>query len=116
MPARFSIKGSTIAVPIERKPGDTAPDELSRWLLKIPKGSFKQTLELEFSLEIKDSTSTIFAITPAGSFGSGSGTAWYPQIVDAENIRMLGIGQLDFRTDKDSVVVTTGIDPAKARN
>lgn len=113
MPARFSIKGSTIAVPIERKPGDTAPDELSRWLLKIPKGSFKQTLELEFSLEIKDSTSTIFAITPAGSFGSGTGTAWYPQIVAAENVRMLGIGQLDFRTDKDSVVVSTGIDPAK---
>lgn len=114
MPARFSIKGSTSAVPIERKPGDTAPDELGRWLLKIPEGSFKQTLELEFSLEIKDSTSTTFAITPAGSFGSGSGTAWYPQIVDAENVRMLGIGQLDFRTDKDSVVVSTGLDPAKA--
>ena len=115
MPARFSIKGSTIAVPIERKPGDTAPDELGRWLLKIPKGSFQQTLELEFSLEIKESTSSIFAITPAGSFGSGSGTAWYPQIVDAENVRMLGLGQLDFRTDQDSVVVTTGIDPAKAQ-
>lgn len=112
--ARFSIKGSTGAVPIERKPEDKAPDELSRWLLKIPDGSFKETLELEFSLEIKDSMSTIFAITPAGSFGSGSGTAWYPQIVDAENVRLLGLGQLDFRTDKDSVVVSTGIDPAKA--
>lgn len=114
MPVRFSIKGRAGAVPLERKPADTAPDELSRWLLKIPEGSFKQTLELEFSLEIKDSTSTLFAITPAGSFGSGSGTAWYPQIVDAENVRMLGIGQLDFRTNQDSVVVTTGIDPAKA--
>lgn len=113
-PARFSIKGSTSNIPIERKPGDTAPDELSRWLLKIPKGSFKETLELEFELEIKDSTTTIFAITPAGSFGSGSGTAWYPQIVDAENVRMLGIGQLDFQTAKDSVVVSTGLDPAKA--
>lgn len=114
MPARFSIKGSTTAVPIERKPGDTAPDELGRWLLKIPEGSFKQTLELEFSFEIKDSTSTTFAITPAGSFGSGSGTAWYPQIVDAENVRMLGTGQLDFRTDKDSIVISTGLDPVKA--
>jgi tetratricopeptide (TPR) repeat protein len=114
MPARFSIRGSANAVPIERKPADTAPDELSRWLLKIPEGSFKQTLELEFSLEIKDSTTTIFAITPAGSFGSGSGTAWYPQIVDAENVRMLGIGQLDFRTDHDSVVISTGLNPAKA--
>ena len=113
MPARFSIKGSTIVVPIERKPGDTAPDELSRWLLKVPEGSFKDTLNLEFSLEIKDSTSTIFAITPAGSFGSGTGTAWYPQIVDTENVRMLGIGQLDFRADKDSVVVSTGINPAE---
>lgn len=113
MPARFSIKGSTSAVPIERKPGDTAPDELSRWLLKIPKGSFKETVELEFALEIKDSTSTTFAITPAGSFGSGSGTAWYPQIVDAENVRMLGIGRLDFRTAQDSVVISTGLDPSK---
>jgi tetratricopeptide (TPR) repeat protein len=112
--ARFSIKGSGSSVSIERKPADTAPDELGRWLLKIPEGSFKQTLQLEFSLEIKDSPSTLFAITPAGSFGSGSGTAWYPQIVDSENVRMLGIGQLDFRTDKDLVVVTTGIDPAKA--
>ncbi|HYJ04700.1 MAG TPA: hypothetical protein VEX43_06175, partial [Chthoniobacterales bacterium] len=116
VPARFSIKGSTSAVSIERKPGDTAPDELGRWLLKIPDGSFKQTLELEFALEIKDSTSAIFAITPAGSFGSGSGTAWYPQIVDAENVRMLGIGQLDFRTNKDSVVVSTGLDPAQAES
>lgn len=112
--ARFSINGSAGAVPIERKPADTAPDELGRWLLKIPEGSFKQTLELEFSLEISDSTSTLFAITPGGSFGSGSGTAWYPQIVDSENVRMLGIGQLDFRTDKDLVVVTTGVEPAKA--
>jgi tetratricopeptide (TPR) repeat protein len=111
--ARFSIKGSTTAVPIERKPGDTAPDELGRWLLKIPEGSFKETLELEFSLEIKDSISTTFAITPAGSFGSGTGTTWYPQIVDAENIRQLGLGQLDFRTGKDSVVISTGLDPAR---
>lgn len=116
MPARFSIKGSPSAIPIERKPGDTAPDELGRWLLKIPEGSFTQILELEFALEIKDSTSTTFAITPAGSFGSGSGTAWYPQIVDAENVRMLGIGRLDFRTDKDSVVVSTGLDPTKAES
>lgn len=115
-PAHFSIKGGSNAVPIERKPGDIAPDELSRWLLKVPKGSFKETLELEFALEIKDSTSTTFAITPAGSFGSGSGTAWYPQIVDAENVRMLGIGQLDFRTAKDSVVISTGLDPAKAES
>ena len=112
--ARFSIKGSADAVPIERKPSDTAPDELGRWQLKIPDGSFKEILELEFSLEIKDSMSTIFAITPAGSFGSGSGTAWYPQIVDAENVRLLGIGQLEFRTDKDWVVVSTGLDPIKA--
>jgi tetratricopeptide (TPR) repeat protein len=111
--ARFSIKGSTGTVSIERKPGDTAPDEVSRWLLKIPNGSFKETLELEFSLEIKDSISTIFAITPAGSFGSGTATAWYPQIVDAENIRLLGLGQLNFRTDKDSVVISTGLDPAR---
>jgi tetratricopeptide (TPR) repeat protein len=101
---------------MERKAGDTAPDELGRWLLKIPEGSFKQTLELEFSLEIKDSTTTIFAITPAGSFGSGSGTAWYPQIVDAENVRMLGIGELDFRIDKDLVVISTGLDAMKAES
>ena len=112
--ARFSIKGSADAIPIERKPSDTAPDELSRWLLKISNGSFKETLELEFALEIKDSMSTIFAITPAGSFGSGSGTAWYPQIVDTENVRLLGLGQLEFRTGKDSVVISTGLDPANA--
>lgn len=113
MPARFSIRGSSSNVPLERKPGDTAPDELGRWLLKIPEGSFKQTLELEFAVEIKDSASTTFAITPAGSFGSGSGTAWYPQIVDAENVRMLGIGRLDFRTAQDWVVISTGLDPSK---
>jgi tetratricopeptide (TPR) repeat protein len=112
--ARFSIKGRADAIPIERKPSDTAPDELSRWLLRIPEGSFKEILELEFLLEIKDSMSTIFAITPAGSFGSGSGTAWYPQMVDAENVRLLGIGQLDFRTNQDAVVISTGLDPAKA--
>jgi tetratricopeptide (TPR) repeat protein len=114
MPARISIKGSSDALPIERKPADTAPDELGRWLLKIPDRSSNQTLELEFSFEIKDSISILFAVTPACSFGSGTSTAWYPQIVNAENIRMLGIGQLDFRTDKDSVVVSTGLDPVKA--
>lgn len=112
--ARFSIKGIADAVSLERKPGDTAPDEVARWLLKIPDGSIKETLEVEFSLEIIDSMSTIFAITPEGSFGSGSATAWYPQIVDAENIRQLGLGQLDFRTGKDLVVISTGLDPAEA--
>ncbi len=111
-PVRFSIKGARTFLPIERKPGDTGPDELGRWQLKIPNAPFRRRLELEFSLEIKDSTSPIFAITAAGSFGSGVSTAWYPQIVNTENVRMLGIGELDFRTDDDSVVVTTGIDPA----
>jgi tetratricopeptide (TPR) repeat protein len=111
MPARFSIKGSAGSLPLERKAGDTAPDELARWILKIPDGSFKQTLELEFSLEIKDSITTIFAITPECSFGSGAGTGWYPQIVDAENVRLLGLGELDFRTPEGSVLVSTGLDP-----
>jgi hypothetical protein len=82
------------------------PKELRRWRIALPGTNMPdEPLILSFSYRTGQSNSTIFAITPEVAFAGGTATAWYPQLVDAAGIRMLGTGIISFDAPKDFTIV-----------
>jgi tetratricopeptide (TPR) repeat protein len=67
--------------------------ELRRWTAAVPPA---RPDRLSFSLDIAANAATLFALTSEFVLAAGVGCAWYPQIVDRDDVRLTGTGEIAF--------------------
>ena len=105
--------GGRTPVILARKDDPNTPAHLRRWTLDVPTAP-AGPLRLAFSYRIEPTTSPLYAITAEGSFASGTGTAWYPQVERQDGaVRMPGLGTIRYDAGKDTVIAggATGAGP-----
>jgi len=80
--------------------------DLRRWRVALPAGR-EPPERLSFSLRLEQRSGLLFALARDAVFVSAAAFAWYPQVVDENDIRLLGVGVLSYRLG-DLTVVSSG--------
>lgn len=91
-------------VHVTSQPDPSVPAELRRWKLDIDKPG-TSIVYLRFSYRLPGKSSSIFAVTPEAAFAGGVATAWYPEFIDRNGSRSLGLGDLRITVPSEFVVV-----------
>jgi tetratricopeptide (TPR) repeat protein len=85
--------------------------ELRRWSA-IVAPDMPRPLRLSFSLSLETASATLFALAPDFVLAAGVGFAWYPQIVDRDDVRLIGTGEITY--DIPGLTVVSSGEPIRA--
>jgi hypothetical protein len=97
--------GHQIALHLQKQ-GGSDPPEKRKWLVHLPKGM--KDRELRFSYLIERESETIFHVGKGASFAAGIATAWYPQLLDADDNRLPATGRVEFRIPRGDLLCSAG--------
>jgi hypothetical protein len=102
--------GREVPLSAQPQPGDEPP-ERRKWLVRLPPATASPAGAdpvLKFSYALEQQSLLVFHVGPDGAFGGGINASWYPQVIGADSIRRLALGDARFEVPRGHVVYTAG--------